>query len=87
MVKRDELLMSIKAAETRIEEIKVLRKHIISYSKTRPIYEAYRKAGYSKKYLNEHREEIAVHKAAKKAFDELGASSIPKIKDLNEEYT
>lgn len=87
IAKRDELLKSIRAAETRIEEIKILRKHIISYSKTRPIYEAYRKAGYSSKSLNEHREEIAIHKAAKKAFDELGASSIPKIKDLNEEYT
>ena len=83
IVKRDEF----NAAETRIEEIKALRKHIISYSKTRPIYEAYRKAGYSRKCLNKHREEIAIHKAAKKAFDELGASSIPKIKDLNEEYT
>lgn len=63
---------NIKAAEARIAEIIVLKKHIINYSKTRDIYVEYRKAGYSKKFFEEHREAITIHKAAKQAFDELG---------------
>ena len=46
-------------------EIAALKMQIINYSKTRTIYEAYRKAGYSKSFLEEHRTEITIHKAAK----------------------
>lgn len=83
---RDELLASIKATEVRLAEIATLKKHIINYSKTRSTYEEYRKAGYSKKFFETHREEITLHKAAKQAFDDLGVKKIPKVKDLNEEY-
>jgi hypothetical protein len=83
---RDELLASIKASEARLAEIATLRKHIINYSKTRSTYEEYRKAGYSKKFFEAHREELTLHKAAKAAFDELGVKKIPKVKDLNAEY-
>ena len=77
---------NIKSAEARIAEVLVLKKHIINYSKTRDIYVEYRKAGYSKKFFEEHREAITIHKAAKQAFDELGLKKIPPVKDLNEEY-
>ena len=53
-------------------EIAVLKTHIINYSKTRDVYVAYRAAGYSKNFLAEHEADILLHKAAKKAFDELG---------------
>ena len=76
----------IKSAEARIAEILVLKKHIINYSKTRDVYVEYRKAGYSKKFFEAHREEITIHKAAKQAFDELGLKKIPRVKELNEEY-
>ena len=76
----------IKSAEARIAEIMVLKKHIINYSKTREIYVEYRKAGYRKKFFEEHREAITIHKIAKQAFDELGLKKIPRVKDLNEEY-
>ncbi|MCR5777558.1 MAG: relaxase/mobilization nuclease domain-containing protein [Lachnospiraceae bacterium] len=77
----------IKQSESRLTEISQLKKHIINYSKTREIYTQYRKAGYSKKFLEEHREAILLHKAAKQAFDELGCSKIPKVKELSEEYS
>lgn len=83
---RDDLLDSIKASESRLAEIATLKKHIINYSKTRSTYEEYRKAGYSKKFLEAHREEITLHKATKQAFDELGVKRLPKVKDLNAEY-
>lgn len=83
---RDELLSSIRASEARLTEIATLRKHIINYSKTRGTYEEYRKAGYSKKFFEAYREELTLHKAAKAAFDELGVTRIPKVKELNAEY-
>ena len=84
--RRDELQAQIAESEKRLAEIATLKKHIINYSKTRTTYEAYRKAGYSKKFFEEHREEITLHKAAKKAFDELGIARIPKVKELSAEY-
>ncbi len=81
-----ELGDSIKAAETRMAEIAVLRTHIVNYARTRPVYDAYRKAGYSKRFLEAHREEITLHKAAKAAFDEPGLKKLPKAKDLSIEY-
>ena len=81
-----ELGDSIKAAEQRMAEIAVLRTHIVNYARTRPVYDAYRKAGYSKRFLEAHREEITLHKAAKAAFDEAGLKKLPKAKDLSIEY-
>lgn len=72
-----ELMKIIKDAETKMAENKVLKTHIINYSKTRDIYIAYRKSGYSKKFFEAHREEITLHKAAKEAF-----SHLPDEKDL-----
>ena len=82
----DELSESIKATEKRLAEIQVLRTHIDNYSHTRDVNVEYRKSGYSKKYLAEHEQEIAMHKAAKAKFDELGLEKLPRIKDLSEEY-
>ena len=82
-----ELGDSIKAAEQRMTEIAVLRAHIVNYAKTRPVYDAYRKSGYSSKFLEAHREEITLHKTAKAAFNESGLKKLPKVKDLNAEYS
>ena len=67
-------------------EIKVLQQHIINYAKTRDTYVAYRKAGYSKKFLSEHELEIILHKAAKQSFDEQGLKKLPTVKSLQAEY-
>ena len=82
-----ELGDSIKAAEARMAEIAVLRTHIVNYARTRPVYDAYRKSGYSKKFLEEHREQITLHKAAKAAFDESNLRTLPKVKELDAEYS
>ena len=81
-----ELGDSIKAAEQRMAEIAVLRAHIVNYARTRPVYDAYRKAGYSKKFLEEHWEQITLHKAAKTAFDEAELQKLPKVKELDAEF-
>ena len=76
----------IKAAEKRMAEIAVLRTHIVNYAKTRETYVAYRKAGYSKKFRQEHEEEILLHQAAKEAFNELNVKKLPTVKELQTEY-
>lgn len=70
-----ELSKAIKEDERRLGEIGVLKTHIINYAKTRETYVAYRNSGYSKKFLEEHQEEITLHKAAKEAFTKLQVRS------------
>ena len=81
-----ELSDSIKAAEKRMVEIGALQTHINNYSKTRKTYEAYRKSGYSKKFFEEHRDELMLHKAAKQAFDQLDGQKVPSRQALHEEF-
>lgn len=82
----NELSIQIKAAEKRLAEIAVLKTQIINYAKTRDTYVAYRKAGYSKKFLAEHEGDILLHKAAKKSFDKLSVKKLPTVKSLQAEY-
>lgn len=84
--KFDELSEKIKSAESKMKEISDLKKNIYNYSRTRDIYIAYRKSGYSKKYFEEHRDEIILHKSAKEAFDKLQNKKIPTIKELEKAY-
>ena len=81
-----ELSEKIKAAEKRMGEIAVMKTHIINYAKTRDVYVAYRKAGYSKKFKAEHESEILLHQTAKKFFDESGIKKLPSVKSLQAEY-
>ena len=84
--KEKELSAKITEAQNRIAEINVLKTHIVNYSKTRDVYVAYRKSGYSKKFLEEHEADIIIHKAAKKAFDEMGVKKLPTVKSLQVEF-
>ncbi len=84
--KEKELTTKITEAQNRIAEVNVLKKHIVNYSKTKDVYVAYRKSGYSKKFLEEHEADIIIHKAAKKAFDELGVKKLPTVKSLQVEF-
>ena len=82
-----DLADQIKVHESRLHEIAELKTHIINYVKTREVYKEYRKAGYSKRFLEEHRAEIEIHKAAKTAFDKAGVKKLPKVKELSAEYS
>ena len=81
-----QLSTEIKTAEKRMAEITILKAHIFNYAKTRDVYTAYRKAGYSKKFYEEHTADLLLHKAAKATFDELAMKKLPTIKDLQVEY-
>ncbi len=85
-IKANELLDTIHRAEKRMTEIKVLETHIFNYLKTKDVFAAYRASGYSRKFASEHEQELALRKAAKAAFDELGVKKLPTIKTLRSEY-
>lgn len=76
----------IKNLETRLTELSTLKTQIINYAKTREVFEQYKASGYSKTFLTEHEGEIILHRAAKKAFDELGVKKLPSVKSINKEF-
>ena len=84
--KEKELTAKITEAQNRLAEVNVLKNNIVNYSKTKDVYVDYRKSGYSKKFLAEHEDDIVIHRAAKKAFDELGVKKLPTIKSLQVEF-
>lgn len=80
------LTNEIKKKDARLKEIAEIRKQIVNYHRTKEVYAQYRNAGYSRKFFEEHRDEILLHRAAKRAFDDLNGK-IPKLKDLSAEYS
>ena len=64
----------------------LMEQHPVVYSTMLLNGSLYRKSGYSKKFLEAHREEITLHKAAKAAFDEAGLQKLPKVKELDAEF-
>ncbi len=77
----------IKQLEAHLSELSSLRTHIINYSKTRDVYAAYRKSKNKKIYRDRHADEIEKHEAAKKAFDKLGGATIPKVAEIQAEFS
>lgn len=82
----DAVSLRIKQLEGRMAEVAQLKTHIVRYSKTREVYAAYRKSRHKKEFRAEHAEEIAMHEAAKQAFDALDGKPIPKVAQLSQEY-
>ena len=58
---------------------------VVRYAKTRPIFDGYKAAKYSRKYLAEHEAELADYRAAKATMGELlGGEKLPKMTELKE---
>ena len=79
---RRELLKQARAAEKRLNEISSLRKQVVIYARTRKVFEAYRQAGYSKKFAAEHREELEAYREAKRVFQKMEQAKIPSGREL-----
>ena len=58
---------------------------VVRYAKTRPVFDGYKAAKYSRKYLAEHEAELADYRAAKATMGELlGGKKLPKMAELKE---
>ena len=82
----NDLSEQIKSFEEQMTSNSELQRQIITYAKTREVYVEYRKAGYSKRFREEHEADILLHQAAKKYFDSLATTKLPSVKKLREEY-
>ena len=52
---------------------------VVQYAKTRPAFDGYKAAKYSRKYLAEHEAELADYRAAKATMAELlGGEKLPQ---------
>uniref|UniRef100_UPI00402780DF hypothetical protein n=1 Tax=Candidatus Scatomorpha intestinigallinarum TaxID=2840923 RepID=UPI00402780DF len=80
------LTEKLKATEARMSEVEELKKQVINYLRTLETFRAYKASGYSKRYLAEHEQEILLHRAAKKHFNDLGLKKLPTVKALQAEY-
>lgn len=78
---------SLKTVETRLADMAVLIKNITTYQKTKPAYDAYRKAKNKEKYCAEHESNIILHEAVAKALRaaQIGGK-LPNVATLQAEY-
>ena len=78
---------SLKDVEKRLSDMAVLIKNVTTYQKTKPLYEAYRKARNKEKYRAEHERGIILHEAAVKALKAARISGkLPSVPALQAEY-
>ena len=71
----------------RLSDMALLIKNVTTYQKTKPLYEAYRKARNKEKYRAEHERGIILHEAAAKALKaaQIGGK-LPSVPALQAEY-
>ncbi|WP_312636347.1 relaxase/mobilization nuclease domain-containing protein [Oscillibacter sp.] len=78
---------SIKFTETAMRTNTELKAAVVDYAKTRPVFEGYKAAKYSRKYLAEHEADIAAYRAARATMDRLlNGSKLPKMDTLKTEF-
>ena len=69
--------------EAALERMAGLMAATVSYAKTRPVFDGYKAARYSKKYLAQHEAELSDYRAAKAALNDLlGGEKLPKMADM-----
>ena len=77
---------SLKTAEKRLADMAVLIKNVTTYQKTKPAYDAYRKAKNKDRYRADHERAIILHEAAAKALQTAGIKKLPNLTSLQAEY-
>lgn len=80
------LTAQIRQTEAEFSKTSELMGAVVQYAKTRPVFDGYKAARYSKKYLAEHGQELADYRAAKAALNDLlGGAKLPKMDALKEQ--
>ena len=77
-------IQTVEAALGRNGELKAA---MIDYAKTRPVFDGYKAAKYSRAYLSEHKADIATHRAARATFTRLlDGGKLPKMDALKADW-
>lgn len=81
------LTEKLHTTEAALSKASELMGAVVDYAKTRPVFDGYKAARYSKKYLAEHGDELATYRAARAAMNTLldGGKLLPMAK-LKEEW-
>jgi len=78
---------SIKSTETAMRINTELKVAVVDYAKARPVFEGYKAAKYSRKYLTEHEADIITYLAARATMDRfLNGAKLPKMDTLKAEF-
>ena len=77
------LAEELQTTEAALSKTSELMGAVVDYSKIRPVFEGYKAARYSKKYLAEHEAELATYRAARAAMNDiLNGAKLPKMDAL-----
>ena len=77
---------ALKNVEKRLADMAVLMKNVSTYQKTKPVYDAYRKAKNKEKYRAGQEQAIILHEAAARSLKAAGVSKLPNLAALKAEY-
>ena len=61
-------------------------KHVTTYQKTKPVYEAYRRSKDKDAYRAKQESSLILHKAAAKALKASDITKLPNLATMQEEY-
>lgn len=77
---------ALKGVEKRFSDMALIIKNVSTFQKTKPTYDAYRKARNKESYRTTHERDIILHEAAAKALKAAGVSKLPNLAALQTEY-
>lgn len=77
---------ALKSVEKRLADMAVLMKHVTTYQKTKPVYEAYRRAKDKDAYRTKQESSLILYEAAAKALKASGITKLPNLAAMQEEY-
>ena len=77
---------ALKGVEKRLADMALLIKNVSTYQKTKPVYDAYRKAKNKEKYRAGQERTIILHEAAAKSLKAAGIVKLPNLAALQAEY-
>ena len=77
---------ALKNVEKRLAEMAVLIKNVSTYQKTKPVYDAYRKARNREKYRAGQEQAIILHEAAARSLKAAGIAKLPNLAAPQSEY-
>ena len=77
---------ALKSVEKCLADMAVLMKHVATYQKTKPVYEAYRRAKDKDAYRTKQESCLILHEAAAKALKASGITKLPNLAAMQEEY-
>ncbi len=77
------LAEELQSVETELTKTVQLMGAVVDYAKTRPVFDGYKAARYSKAYLAEHEAELATYRAARASMNDiLGGAKLPRMDAL-----